>query len=76
MTVDERLEKLLERHEALTQTVEMIGHRVEDLTLIVTDLAKTQARLDNRIDRLYNVTLKIGADFYTRLLKLEKDSGA
>lgn len=32
MTIDERLEKLVDRHEALTQTVELLAHRVEQLT--------------------------------------------
>jgi hypothetical protein len=31
MTIDERLEKLVDRHEALTLTVELLAHRVEDL---------------------------------------------
>jgi hypothetical protein len=31
MTIDERLEKLAERHESLAQTVELFGHRVEQL---------------------------------------------
>jgi hypothetical protein len=31
MTIDERLEKLAERHEALAQAVELLGHRVEQL---------------------------------------------
>jgi hypothetical protein len=29
MTIDERLERLTERHEALTQTVELIAHMQE-----------------------------------------------
>ena len=32
MTIDERLEKLAERHEALTQTVELIATMQRDLT--------------------------------------------
>jgi hypothetical protein len=32
MTIDERLEKLTERHEALTQTVELIAAMQRDLT--------------------------------------------
>jgi hypothetical protein len=32
MTIDERLEKLTERHEALTQTVELIATMQRDLT--------------------------------------------
>jgi hypothetical protein len=31
MTIDERLERLTERHEALVQTVELTGHQIRDL---------------------------------------------
>jgi len=76
MTIDERLEKLTERHEALAQTVEVL----RDLQLkneeSIARLIASSDRLDKRIDRLYNITLKIGADFYDRLLKLERESDA
>jgi archaellum component FlaC len=29
MTIDERLERLTERHEALTMNVELMGHRID-----------------------------------------------
>jgi prefoldin subunit 5 len=31
MTIDERLERLTERHEALTQTIELLTHDVSEL---------------------------------------------
>jgi len=34
MTIDERLEKLAERHEALTQTVEMLTHDIQNLKVV------------------------------------------
>jgi archaellum component FlaC len=34
MTIDERLERLAERHEALTQSVEILTHDVETLRTI------------------------------------------
>ena len=37
MTIDERLEKLTERHEALTQTVELIAVMQRDLTRAVRE---------------------------------------
>ncbi len=37
MTIDERLEKLTERHEALTQTVELIAAMQKDLTRSVQE---------------------------------------
>jgi archaellum component FlaC len=66
MTIDERIEKLTERHEALAQTVESLTHDVEILL-------ESQKRADKRINSLYVITLKIGADFAERLRKLEED---
>ena len=48
MTIDERLEKLTERHEALTQTVELIAAMQRDLTRDVQSLrTATQQDGDN-----------------------------
>jgi hypothetical protein len=44
MTIDERLEKLTERHEALTQTVEIVAAMHENerkIGLLTTLMAKT-----------------------------------
>ena len=35
MTIDERLERLTERHEALTQSVEMMNHQIAELVSAV-----------------------------------------
>jgi archaellum component FlaC len=40
MTIDERLERLTERHEALTLTVELIAGMQRDLTRDVQQLSK------------------------------------
>ena len=45
MTIDERLEKLTERHEALTQTVELVVAMQRDLTRDVQGL-QTLAKQD------------------------------
>jgi hypothetical protein len=68
MTIDERLERLTERHEALTQHVEALTHTVEQLT-------QAEQRSDKRLNRLYEITLRIGADFAERLRKLEERDG-
>jgi hypothetical protein len=59
MTIDERIEKLVERHEALTQSVEMLTADVHELKNLVTDIAEGTARLlhtvqvhEQRLDRL------------------------
>ena len=31
MNIDERIERLTERHEALTLTVELMGHRIDEV---------------------------------------------
>lgn len=31
MTIDERIERLTERHEALTHSVELMGHRINEV---------------------------------------------
>ena len=38
MNIDERLEKLTERHEALTLSLELLSHEVRDLKTAVTVL--------------------------------------
>jgi hypothetical protein len=63
MTIDERIEKLTERHEALTQSVEIMQHENErKIGLLTTLMAQTHediaalARIaeahEHRIDRL------------------------
>ena len=59
MTIDERIEKLAERHEALTQTVELLTGDLRELQGLVTDIAEGTARLlrvaelhEQRITRL------------------------
>lgn len=46
MTIDERLEKLTERHEALSQSLEL-------LTADVQDMQRAQKERDVRIDQLH-----------------------
>jgi hypothetical protein len=38
MTFDERIDKLTERHEALTLSVEMMGHRLDDVGKRLNDM--------------------------------------
>ena len=47
MTIDERLEKLTERHEALTQTVEILSSDLQKTRALVDDIAVGIARLLN-----------------------------
>jgi len=49
MTIDERLEKLTERHEALTQTVELIAAAQLKADERLVQLMETMNRLGNII---------------------------
>jgi len=70
MTIDERLEILAEH---LTTLSGMQIKTEENLQR----LEAAQAKADRRLNLLYGITLKIGADFAERLRKLEQDnSGA
>ena len=59
MDIDERLERLTQRHEALTQTVELLTKHLSDMKVLVNDIAEGTARLlhvaeihEKRISRL------------------------
>ena len=45
MDIDERLERLSQRHEALTQTVELLTKDLSDMKVLVNDIAEGTARL-------------------------------
>ena len=45
MEIDERLERLTQRHEALTQTVELLTKDLTDMKVLVNDIAVGTARL-------------------------------
>jgi archaellum component FlaC len=40
LTVDERIERLTERHEALSQSVELVGHNIAELVRVVSQDAE------------------------------------
>ena len=69
MTIDERLEKLTERHEALTQTVELIAamHRENEkrnekrfavLDGSMTTLTDRMTTLTDTMNRLANIVIR------------------
>ena len=45
MDIDERLERLTQRHEALTQTVELLTKDLSDMKVLVNDIVEGTARL-------------------------------
>jgi archaellum component FlaC len=59
MTIDEPLDRLTQRHEALTQTVELLTRDLQSIRDFSNDIADSTARLlhtaqirENRITRL------------------------
>ena len=45
MTIDERLERLTERHEALTQSVEILARTTREHSQQITEIMEAAARL-------------------------------
>jgi hypothetical protein len=45
MTIDERLDRLTERHEALTQSVELLARTSHEHSQQITDIMEAAARL-------------------------------
>jgi hypothetical protein len=45
MTIDERLDRLTERHEALTQTVEILARTTHEHSQQISDIMEAAARL-------------------------------
>lgn len=59
MNIDERLERLVERHEALSQSLELLTRDVRELESFTRDIAEGTARLlrvaeihESRISRI------------------------
>jgi predicted nuclease with TOPRIM domain len=74
MTIDERLDRLVERHEALTQSVELLrlqgeeqGKRIDKLTEDVSALTENVQRVVGVVERL----AEIARDHDRRITHLE-----
>ncbi|MGC9948155.1 MAG: hypothetical protein ABSF64_17460 [Bryobacteraceae bacterium] len=52
MTIDERLERLTERHEALTQSIELTHHDIEEM---VKREAARDAKYSERFSRILDL---------------------
>jgi len=62
MNIDERLERLTERHEALTQSLELLSHmhqesekRMDRVDQALTALAEAQIKTEEAIGRLAHI---------------------
>jgi hypothetical protein len=59
MTIDERLDRLAERHEALTQTVELLTTDGRELTSAVKVLAREHGKLDTLVNEIAEGTVRL-----------------
>ena len=66
MSIDERLEKLVERHEALTQSVELVATMQQEVE-------KEQKKTTLEVRKLARLVRVIVVDREARLLMLEGD---
>jgi archaellum component FlaC len=55
VTIDERLEHLVERHEALTQTVELLTHDIAELRSITTEHGQYIRTLAENVSALVRI---------------------
>ena len=55
MTIDERLERLVERHEALAQTVELLAIETRELRAAIADLHSAQEKDAEHIHALVRI---------------------
>ena len=62
MTFEERIDKLTERHEALAQTVELMGHEVRDLISATKENAANIDKLTENIAKLVEVSNRDSVD--------------
>ena len=61
MTIDERIERLTERHEALAQSGELTNHAVNDLAQSVELTRHAVNDLANHLDRLISTVETLAA---------------
>jgi hypothetical protein len=55
MTTDERIDRLVERHEALAQSVELLAASVHEQGLNIDKLLASLAKTDARIEALVGI---------------------
>ena len=63
MTPEERLDKLIERHEALTQSLELLSHLHQDgerrLQELADKMQELGAKTDARLDKLLGIVERL-----------------
>jgi truncated hemoglobin YjbI len=72
MTIDERLQRLTERHEALTQSMELFQH---DMAEMRAAAAERDAITDARINRLVGIVEKLADTAQNHEHRIERLEG-
>jgi hypothetical protein len=68
MTIDERLERLRERHEALTQSMELFQH---DMAEKRADAAERDAQYNERFSRTFDAVVTLAATAQNHANRIE-----
>ncbi len=79
MTIDERLDRLTERHEALAQSLELLHASTQDLRASIEAQASTAAAHDRYLSTLMSAVgklLETATNHERRLMRLEGPSQA
>ena len=72
LSVEQRLALIEQRHADVAQHVTILTEMQERAEKRTEEIDKRMLKTDKRINRLYEITLRIGADFAERLRKLEQ----
>jgi len=71
MTIDERLERLTERHEALAQTVELMGHEMREMFAATNKALEKLAEVSQRTTESIVALIQLAENHEHRLERLE-----
>jgi hypothetical protein len=71
MTIDERLERLTERHEALAQTVELMGHEMREMFAATNKALEKLAEVSQRTTESILALVQVAQSHDARLSRLE-----
>lgn len=76
MTIDERLERLTERHEALTQSLELFQHDMaESMAKMRAAAAERDAITDRRLNRILDGIEKLTTIVHNHEQRIERLEG-
>jgi hypothetical protein len=78
MNIDERLERLTARHEALTRSLEMLAQDIRDLAKAQVELVQAQSATEQRMGQVLDLYTRLGnivIGHEDRISRLEEETG-